>query len=357
MNLNEIENFLKVNKKNYQIARAPILKACNFSHTFKIGKEIYRIAFYNVDEVMDNKFIKTITTYEKMLNAHTKNDGYVYRYIYCIYDKVKHKWLDICNNGTYFSQVEDIIKYQRYITKYNVNKSFDTHEIYKNNRILNNLLEDEFTNVNMVGHCFMLCLKHNPINYYEFEDKYFKYAESSKNFFIRERGLTKEEFNDLALRCYKRCCEVLNNTIPIEDVYSLLYYHIIAIAFTGFTAEKKAQYLMRDMGLVVDKPDKDMDSNYGVDFIVYENEDRKKYKMFVQVKPISYFGKYASNKNKLLDCYKRCKEKFNVETYYILYERTVDGIFQFAVKNDGDIFLSYNDLVKNNIPNNRKIIS
>lgn len=345
--------------------RSPIVKAGEFALTFTLNNRMYFLQYLTDDIINQNKdcLFDRLSIVEDMLRAHytEKKDMRSYGYVYSVYNTIDNKWVD-SGNKIFFSlsELKSIFKQNNDIELlYNVDKGMDIYNKYKNNKDICKLIEEEFITIYDVGHCVKLCLLHNPVDYYAYEKLYFEYAENNKNLFIRNRGLTRIEYYELVLKFLKRCKEINNKCgITFEEAYQLLLYHILTKVFTGYSAEQKASFYLKNNGFIVDKTDKEMDSKYGVDLIIYNNMKEKKYKYFIQIKPLSHFNS-IDKKEKLSSYRSLCKEKFNMDIYYMVYERDENGLFHFVMKENNNLFLNFEDLDNKKIlySNNKKILA
>ena len=206
---------------------------------------------------------------------------------------------------------------------YNKDKS---HEVYKKYSKISNverLFKEEFSYRSFIGPIVKMCFMFNPVSEYDFVNQYFNYAESNKNGFTIERGLTRFDVMEMTTRFQRRVGEVTNTTITHEDAFHYIMWNIINFAFSGFEAEKSYAEVLYKEGYITNKVEDSLDEKFGIDIVV---KDEDKDIFYVQVKPNSFLS--ANNKNEREDAYEKYNKtikKYNLKTYYAFYTRNADG--------------------------------
>lgn len=206
---------------------------------------------------------------------------------------------------------------------YDKNKSHEVHKKYSKITNIEKLFEQEFSYMSFIGPIVKLCFKFNPVSEYDFVNQYFNSAESNKNEFIKERGLTRFEVMEMTTRFQRRVGEVSNTTITHEDAFHYIMWNIINFAFSGFEAEKAYAEVLYKEGYITTKADDDLDEKYGVDIVV---KDKNEHQFYVQVKSNSFLS--VNKKKEREDAYEKYNKtlkKYNKETYYAFYTRSADG--------------------------------
>lgn len=206
---------------------------------------------------------------------------------------------------------------------YDKNKSYEIHKKYCEIPNVEKLFDQEFSYKSFIGPIVKLCFGFNPVSEYDFVNQYFDYAESNKNGFIIDRGLTRFEVMEMATRFQRRVCEVTQTPITHEDAFHYIMWNIINFAFNGFEAEKAYSEVLYKEGYITTKADDNLDKKFGVDIIVKENNEKT---FFVQVKPISFLG--VDKKKEREDAYEKYNKtlkEYKLKTYYAIYTRDDDG--------------------------------
>ena len=206
------------------------------------------------------------------------------------------------------------------IAKEIVGKYWQFAEIYKHC----------FSYPRFIGECVILCRILEPESHEDFAKKYFEYAEAHKDLPIEERGLTKDEFYQSAVR-YKKLADskVPNNNIPLETFFHDLTCHVFTETYDGhITNEKPLLAYIRNFVNKNARFPKDIkeDMNTGIDIFVCDENDTPLYG--IQIKPSSFFiGFSKGNKadiiednRSLVNKYYNAKREYGIETYYCIYD-------------------------------------
>lgn len=227
---------------------------------------------------------------------------------------------------------------------YNENDSVTAKKKFNKNEKLRNIYWRKYSQSSCIGECMKLCGMLNPKDCYEFEIKYHQYAEDNKDkLAVKERGLTKDELNQLVLK-YKKECETNDGTLTFseKEYYDCLICHIITETFYGWKRECELLEHIRNLGYKIEKPRKyEFDSKYSMDYIVYKGNSNT-FNFFIQCKPISFYKgfRYTDTYNdhvKLVESYYNIKRDFNNKKLYVCIYDTDDNcnVTWVANKNNG----------------------
>lgn len=187
-----------------------------------------------------------------------------------------------------------------------------------------------FSYPRFIGECVILCRILEPESHEDFAKKYFEYAEAHKDLPIEERGLTKDEFYQSAVR-YKKLADskVPNNNISLETFFHDLTCHVFTETYDGHvTNEKPLLAYIRNFVNKNARFPKDIkeDMNTGIDIFVCDDNDTPLYG--IQIKPSSFFigfskgvksGIIEDNRG-LVNKYYNAKREYGIETYYCIYD-------------------------------------
>jgi hypothetical protein len=198
-----------------------------------------------------------------------------------------------------------------------------------------------------------LCRILEPESHEDFVEKYFEYAESHKHLPINERGLTKEEFYQSAVR-YKALADskVPNNGISLETFFHDLACHVFTETYDGhITKEKPLLAYIRNFVNKNARFPKDIkeDMNTGIDILVCDGNDTPSYG--IQIKPSSFFIGFSKgvksdiieDNRSLVNKYYNAKRTYGIETYYCIYDdkrgwlRNETGKFSFKLTDIYDV--------------------
>ena len=201
-----------------------------------------------------------------------------------------------------------------------VGKYWQFAEIYKHH----------FSYPRFIGECVILCRVLEPESHEDFVKKYFEYAETHKHLPINERGLTKEEFYQSAVR-YKTLADkkVPNNNIPLEAFFHDLACHVFTETYDGhITREKPLLAYIRNFVNKNARFPKDIyeDMKTGIDILVCNDNDTPLYG--IQIKPSSFFIGFSKgvksdiieDNRSLVNKYYNAKHAYGIETYYCIYD-------------------------------------
>lgn len=236
----------------------------------------------------------------------------------------------------YTFNIEKSLSIKRKISKIN-----ELCELYK-----------KYSHEHIIGSCIYLVNKLKPKDCYDFEKKYHEYANKNKKLSISNRGLTREELNNLVSKMKKEGDEVYPKIkFSEEDYYHLMMVHIIVETFAGFGSETIIyDYVKEKLKRRIEKPKtNNMDGKYGIDFILYNNFN--KWDAFIQVKPISFFlgkkGHIVDDQNHLLEKREMAKKKYDVDTLYCIYVLNhQNGNIEWLINKNDKVLFKKNDLFK-----------
>ena len=202
-------------------------------------------------------------------------------------------------------------------------------------------LKEKWYGMNSTGNfgcCTYLYHKYGyPDNY---EDFYLQYIKDS-SFNDKEHGRNEEYLYRMAYMLYLKDDERYN----IEDYYSYIIKKLIYDTLNGCKQESKVKELLYRKGLRTESPTIHEDLKYGIDLKVY---DKDKLMYMIQVKPHTFF---LGNKNQSLvndrklaiEKERKTKEKYGVNTYYIIYDKN-NGQF---IQNNGKLTHVLRHLINN----------
>ncbi len=192
----------------------------------------------------------------------------------------------------------------------------------------------KFAGRNSIGDCSNLFQRLQPSDYYDFYVKYTKDGEetvSNRSNFIYY-GRTEDEIKSIAEKYREECGDY---SYPLEDYIKNIYMHTIVETFDGQIKEQQVNQLLTNMGYTYEKPEKDEDSKYGIDFKVFK---KGKLSFVLQVKPISFFR--GSGNESLICDRKEAFEKqrmvyniYKVPTYYMVYNTANGEKVQWLTEN------------------------
>lgn len=218
-------------------------------------------------------------------------------------------------------------------------EKIDKEDFKKTNRISKKYNREwkKYAGRNSVGDCSNLFQRLRPTDYYDFYIKYTKDGEETVNNRkdFKFYGRTEDEIEEIAKK-YKAECG--NTSYTLEEFIKNVYMHTIIETFDGQKKEQEVSQMLVNMGYTYEKPEKNEDSRFGIDFKVFENG---KFEFVLQVKPISFF--IGSHNKSLIEDRISAFEKqslvmryFNVPTYYMVYKSDNDGKVQW-LKRDGKL--------------------
>lgn len=315
-------------------------KEYNFSFISKNKNgKIILIRIINQNEVLNNNDLTTLNNWIKIL--HTIEPGKKYApygpdYL-CICVVVNNGQIEpnILNKEKFYYTEYDIQKlYLNNLDRPTENKIINPHNVeniiynhikawevyrkfYKNDEI-NQLFTNEFELKEIIGPLVSSCIDYNPISFYDAANHYFTYAEQNKHLYVKERGLTKNETIEVAIRFARRVSEVTNNkiTMTTDEAFHYLMYITINKMFIGYLAEKNLSEIFIKDGFLVFKANAELDKDYGVDLIVKTD----KTKFAIQVKS-KWFLQHIKNEDivKLKAQYIKTLKEENLQTYYAFY--------------------------------------
>lgn len=187
---------------------------------------------------------------------------------------------------------------------------------------------------NSIGDCSNLFQRLRPVNYYDFYLKYTKDGEDTvhNRQEFKYYGRTEEEIEEVAKKYMAECG---NTSYTIEEFIKNVYMHVIIETFDGQIKEQDVNQLLVNMGYTYEKPEKNEDSRFGIDFKVYKD---CKLAFVLQIKPISFFlGRH--NRSLIEDRIGAFEKqslvlnKFNVPTYYMVYKADDNGKVGWLTEN------------------------
>lgn len=111
--------------------------------------------------------------------------------------------------------------------------------------------------------------------------------------------------------------------------------HAIIETFDGQMKELQINQLLTNMGYTYEKPEKNEDSRYGIDFKVYKGGTLV---FMLQIKPISFF-KGVDNLSLIedrLSAFRKqslVQQRYKVPTYYMVYKMNDNGTVRWMSEN------------------------
>lgn len=234
--------------------------------------------------------------------------------------------------------------------KYSRKESLNAKEIVGKYWQFANIYHDHFSYPIHIGPCVILCRILEPENHEDFANKYFEYAEMHKHLPIEERGLTKEEFYQSAVR-YKALADekVPNNNISLETFFHDLSCHVFTETYDGHVTKEipLLTYIRNFVNANANFP-KDIkeDMKNGVDILVYDNNNIPLYG--IQIKPSSFFIGFSKGKKigiikdtkSLVNKYYTAKREYGIETYYCIY----DEVRGWVLNENGELTFKLNQI-------------
>lgn len=197
-----------------------------------------------------------------------------------------------------------------------------------------NIQWKKYAGRNCIGDCSNLFQRLRPVNYYDF---YLKYTQdgiktaAERNTF-KYSGRTEKEIEELAVQ-YKNECG--DDSFPLESYIKNIYMHAIIETFDGQMKELQINQLLTNMGYTYEKPEKNEDSRYGIDFKVYKGGTLV---FMLQIKPISFF-KGVDNLSLIedrLSAFRKqslVQQRYKVPTYYMVYKMNDNGTVRWMSEN------------------------
>lgn len=201
-------------------------------------------------------------------------------------------------------------------------------EFKKTNRISRrfNTQWRKYASRNSIGDCSNLFQRLHPTDYYDFYVKYTKDGEETvhNRSEFKYYGRTEEEIEKVAKKYMSECGKT---SYTLDEFIMNVYMHVIIETFDGQIKEQEVCQLLVNMGYTYERPEKNEDSRFGIDFKVFKGDELK---FILQIKPISFFtGIY--NRSLILDRINAFEkqslvlERYKVPTYYMVYKADNDG--------------------------------
>ena len=187
-----------------------------------------------------------------------------------------------------------------------------------------------------LGCCTYLYKKYNYPETYE--DFYNAYTKDNTNF-----GKESGRNENYLLKMSKLLAIKDENRFEIEDYYSYIIKKLIVDTLDGSKKESEVNEIIKKKGYRTESPTLIEDLKYGIDIKVYE---KNKLIYMIQVKPNTFFKgnrnmSLINDRKKALVKERKTKEKYNVNTYYVIYEKKT-GKF---IKNNGKLLHHLKDLI------------
>ena len=236
---------------------------------------------------------------------------------------------------------------------FDINKCIECKKILNKNAVSRKIYKDECSYSKYIGNCTDLYHKLKPIDYEDFYNKELSFASENINLRVEQRGLTYEEFYELAVKYKTMVEEQTDLGYDLSVYFYSLVCHAIIETFNGQMKEEQIIKLLRLRGYNPQKVKGSKDARYGVDIAVEGiSED-----FYIQVKPISFFlSNYQDTQDDRISCCEKREEVLKLEkidTYYMIYNlNDKTGELKWLCKNEDDILFNINDLFqydKNNI--------
>lgn len=187
----------------------------------------------------------------------------------------------------------------------------------------------------VIGDCSNLFQRLQPTDYYDFYLKYTKDGEETigNRKKMKFYGRTEEEIEDIA-KMYRDTCG--DYSTPLEDYIKNIYTHTLIETFDGQMSEQKVNQLLTNLGYTYEKPQGNEDSRYGIDFKVFKNDVLQ---FVLQIKPISFFKGVKNeslirDRKNAFDKQELVWKKFNVPTYYMIYNAVENGEIRWLCENN-----------------------
>lgn len=216
-------------------------------------------------------------------------------------------------------------------------ESIDRDDFCRTKNVLRkyNIEWKHYAGRDVIGDCSNLFQRLQPTDYYDFYLKYTKDGEDTigNRKKMKFYGRTEEEIENIA-KMYRDTCG--DYSIPLEDYIKNIYTHTLIETFDGQMSEQKVNQLLTNLGYTYEKPQGNEDSKYGIDFKVYKNNILQ---FVLQIKPISFFKGVKNeslirDRKNAFDKQELVWKKFNVPTYYMIYNAVKNGEIRWISENN-----------------------
>lgn len=193
----------------------------------------------------------------------------------------------------------------------------------------------KFAGRNSIGDCSNLFQRLRPNSYYDFYLKYTKDGEEtvSNRKEMLYYGRTEDEVEEIAKKYREECNDY---SYPLEDYIKNVYMHTIIETYDGQIKEQQISQLLVNMGYAYEKPEKDEDSKYGIDFKVLKNGVLS---FVLQIKPLSFF-RGVNNQSLIVDRINAFHKQelvlkeYKIPTFYMIYKVDDDGNVEWLCENN-----------------------
>ena len=232
------------------------------------------------------------------------------------------------------------------VYEFDVDKCIESKKILNKIKEARNIYKEHCAPSKYLSNCSSLYQKLKPVSFLDFYQKELTYAENNKNALpIYERGLTYEDFYDLAIKYKTMLEEVCEVNYDLSVYFYSLVCHAIVETFVGQKKEEEIIRLLNKRGYKPLKTSGGKDARYGVDISVKGvSED-----FYLQIKPISFFlsNFEDTNNDRISLCHKREEvlEMENIDTYYMIYAIDYwDSKVRWVTKDNGEVLFHINEL-------------
>ena len=212
----------------------------------------------------------------------------------------------------------------------------DKKDFQKTNRISRkyNMQWKKYADRPSIGDCSNLFQRLRPTDYYDFYLKYTKDGEETvhNREVFKHCGRTEEEIEEVARKYMAECG---NTSFTFEDFVKNVYMHTIIETYDGQTKEQDVNQILANLGYTYEKPEKEEDSRFGIDFKVYKDG---KLVFVLQIKPISFFlgsKNYSLIQDRIGAFEKQSlvMDRLHVPTYYMVYKADDNGNVGWLTEN------------------------
>ena len=159
------------------------------------------------------------------------------------------------------------------------------------------VIQQHYIDRKSIGCCSELYRKLNPISYDDFYSKYLSNGQYNFGYGDENHGRTVYDLIELSVMFYNELIDngrCLISDLSVEKCYWNIVGHCIHQTFNGKKVERRLVTFLRDnFGLDVYMTYGDFDSKYGVDLIC-RRDDGTEFRMYIQIKPISFFQRIRS---------------------------------------------------------------
>lgn len=250
--------------------------------------------------------------------------------------------------------------------EFDIDKCISAKELLRKKKELRVIYQRNCSYPRFLGNCTDLYYLLKPTDYLDFYNKELRYAEENHYLPIERRGLTYNEFYELAVKYKTLAEEATSLKYDLSIYFYALVCHAIIESFNGQKIEELVMNLVKRRGYDVQKVDGDKDARHGIDIAV-KGITRE---FYIQVKPFTFFIGNADDtqRDRIGLCRKRedVLEMENIDTYYLIYENNGNINELKLVSKDNDYILfrinelfEYdkndieNTLVRHRLPKNR----